>query len=392
MKNSVFFNFLFLLLLKHKSKHIAIFIISILIVFLISSVLFISNSLKKEAFSTLENQSDFVIQKINSGKILDTPISWIEDFSSINGIKNTQQRVYGQYYFMPENIYFTIVGIDLFEENTNKNLRELLKILNISDFLKNDSMIIGNGIKKIFDKYHYFDSYDFKLSNNKLTTVKIFKDLPQEANLVANDLIIMDINLAKRILNINEENSTDIVLNVPNNLERQNIKEQLILKHSNIRILQKESLKKEYENMFNYKGGIFLVLFIVVIFTFILILYQRYSMISSNDKKEIGILKAVGWSIKDIIKLKIIENFIVGFMAFIIGIIISYIFVFILNAPILKNIFIGFSNIQNDFILNPNIDFTIIVTLFLFFIIPFLSAILIPVWKISIIDANESMK
>ena len=392
MKNSVFFNFLFLLLLKHKSKHIAIFIISILIVFLISSVLFISNSLKKEAFSTLENQSDFVIQKINSGKILDTPISWIEDFSSINGIKNTQQRVYGQYYFMPENVYFTIVGLDLFEENTNKNLKELLKILNISDFLQKDSMIIGNGIKKIFDKYHYFDSYDFKLSNNKLTTVKIFKDLPQEANLVANDLIIMDINLAKIILNINEEDSTDIVLNVPNNLERQNIKEQLILKHSNIRILQKESLKKEYENMFNYKGGIFLVLFIVVIFTFILILYQRYSMISSSDKKEIGISKAVGWSIKDIIKLKIIENFIVGFMAFIIGIIISYIFVFILNAPILKNIFIGFSNIQNDFILNPNIDFTIIVTLFLFFIIPFLSAILIPVWKISVIDANESMK
>ena len=392
MKNSVFFNFLFLLLLKHKSKHIAIFIISILIVFLISSVLFISNSLKKEAFSTLENQSDFVIQKINSGKILDTPISWIEDFSSINGIKNTQQRVYGQYYFMPENVYFTIVGLDLFEENTNKNLKELLKILNISDFLKNDSMIIGNGIKKIFDKYHYFDSYDFKIFNNKLTTVKIFKDLPQEANLVANDLIIMDINLAKKILNINEENSTDIVLNVPNDLEKQNIKEQLILKHSNIRILQKENLKKEYENMFNYKGGIFLVLFIVVIFTFILILYQRYSMISSSDKKEIGILKAVGWSIRDIIKLKIIENFIVGFMAFIIGVIIAYIFVFIFNAPILKNIFIGFSNVQNDFILNANIEFSTLITLFLFFIIPFLSAVLIPVWKIAVIDANESMK
>jgi putative ABC transport system permease protein len=392
MKNSVFFNFLFLLLVKHKSKHIAIFIISILIVFLISGVLFISNSLKKEVFSTLDNQSDFIIQKTNNGKIFDTPISWVEDFSSINGVKNVQQRVYGHYYFMPENIYFTIVGVDLFEENTNKNINDLLKTLNISDFLKNDSMIIGNGIKKIFDKYHYFDSYDFKLLPKQSLNVKIFKDLPQEANLVANDLIIMDINLAKKILNINEENSTDIVLNVPNDLEKQNIKEQLILKHSNIRILQKESLKKEYENMFNYKGGIFLVLFIVVIFTFILILYQRYSMISSSDKKEIGILKAVGWSIKDIIKLKIIENFIVGFMAFIIGVIIAYIFVFILNAPILKNIFIGFSNVQNDFILNANIDFTTIVTLFLFFIIPFLSAVLIPVWKIAVIDANESMK
>lgn len=392
MKNSVFFNFLFLLLSKHKSKHIAIFIISILIVFMISSVLFISNSLKKEVFSTLNNQSDFVIQKTNNGKIFDTPTSWIDDFSSINGVKNIQQRVYGQYYFMPENVYFTIIGVDFFEENTSKNIKELLSVLNISDFLQNDSMIIGNGIKKIFDKYHYFDSYDFKLLNKQSLNLKIFKDLPQEANLVANDLIIMDINLAKKILNINEENSTDIVLNVPNDLEKQNIKEQLILKHSNIRILQKEALKKEYENMFNYKGGIFLVLFIIVIFTFILILYQRYSMISSSDKKEIGILKAVGWSIKDIIKLKIIENFIVGFMAFIIGVIVAYIFVFILNAPILKNIFIGFSNVQNDFILNANIEFSTLITLFLFFIIPFLSAVLIPVWKIAVIDANESMK
>ena len=392
MKNSVFFNFLFLLLIKHKSKHLATFIISIFIVFLISTTLFIKNSLQKEIFSTLENQSDFIIQQTNGSKIVNTPISWIDDFSSINGVINTQQRVYGQYYFLPENVYFTIVGIDLFEENTNKKLNELLKSLNISDFLANDSMIIGNGIKKIFDKYHYFDLYDFKLSNNDLKTIKIFNSLPKDLNLVANDLIIMDINLAKEILNIKENESTDIVLNVPNNLERQNVKEQLLLEHSNLRILQKDELKKEYENMFNYKGGIFLILFVVVLFTFILILYQRYSMISSTDKKEIGILKAVGWSIKDIIKLKIMENFIVGFMAYIIGVVFSYIFVFILNAPILKHIFIGFSNMQNDFIFNPNIEINSLITLFLFFMIPFLSAILIPVWKVAVLDSTKSMK
>ena len=392
MKISVFFNFLFLLLFTHKSKHLAIFFISILIVFLSSSILFISNTLKKEIFTTLKNQSDFVIQKINSGKSQYTPISWIEDFKEISGVKDVQQRVYGQYYFMPEDVYFTIVGIDLFEEGSSKNIKELLEVLNISEFLQSDSMIIGNGIKKLFDKYRYTDSYDFKLFNNDLKEIKIFKDLPQKANLVANDLIIMDINLAKEILNIKEDEATDIVLNVPNNLERANVKDQLILKHSNTRILQKENLKKEYENMFNYKGGIFLILFIVVILTFTLILYQRYSMISLGDKKEIGILKAVGWSIKDILKLKIMENFIVAFMAFIIGIILSYIFVFILNAPILKNVFIGSQNLQNDFIFNANIQIDSLITLFLFFMIPFLSAVLIPVWKVAIIDSTQSMK
>ncbi|MCT7565840.1 ABC transporter permease [Aliarcobacter butzleri] len=392
MKNSVFFNFIFLLLVKHKSKHFAIFLISIFIVFLTSSILFIKNSLQKEISQALENQSDFIIQKTVANKIKDIDSSLIDEFYEINGVSKVTQRVYGQYYFMPENVYFTIVGIDFFEETTNQDLKELLSFLNISKFLEKDSMIIGNGVKKVLDKYAYFDSYDFKLENENSKNIKIFKDLPKEANLIANDLIIMDINIAKKILDIKPDFATDIVLDVPNPLERQNVKEQILLKESNIRILQKDELKKEYENMFNYKGGIFLILFIVVIFTFILVLYQRYSMISSNDKREIGILKAVGWSIKDIIKLKIIENFIVAFMAFIIGVIFAYIFVFILQAPILKNIFIGFSNIKNDFILNQNIKISNLITLFLFFMVPFLSAVLIPVWKIAVIDATKSMK
>ena len=392
MKNSVFFNFIFLLLVKHKSKHFAIFLISIFIVFLTSSILFIKNSLQKEISQALENQSDFIIQKTIANKIKDIDTSLIDKFYEINGVSKVTQRVYGQYYFMPENVYFTIIGIDFFEETTNQNLKELLNFLNISKFLEKDSMIIGNGVKKVLDKYAYFDSYDFKLENENSKNIKIFKDLPKEANLIANDLIIMDINIAKKILDIKPDFATDIILDVPNPLERQNVKEQILLKESNIRILQKDELKKEYENMFNYKGGIFLILFIVVIFTFILVLYQRYSMISSNDKREIGILKAVGWSIKDIIKLKIIENFIVAFMAFIIGVIFAYIFVFILQAPILKNIFIGFSNIKNDFILNQNIKISNLITLFLFFMVPFLSAVLIPVWKIAVIDATKSMK
>lgn len=392
MKNSVFFNFIFLLLAKHKSKHFAIFLISIFIVFLTSSILFIKNSLQKEISQALENQSDFIIQKTVANKIKDIDTSLIDEFYEINGVSKVTQRVYGQYYFMPENVYFTIVGIDFFEETTNQNLKELLNFLNISKFLEKDSMIIGNGVKKVLDKYAYFDSYDFKLENENSKNITIFKDLPKEANLIANDLIIMDINIAKKILDIKPDFATDIVLDVPNPLERQNVKEQILLKESNIRILQKDELKKEYENMFNYKGGIFLILFIVVIFTFILVLYQRYSMISSNDKREIGILKAVGWSIKDIIKLKIIENFVVAFMAFIIGVIFAYIFVFILQAPILKNIFIGFSNIKNDFILNQNIKISNLITLFLFFMVPFLSAVLIPVWKIAVIDATKSMK
>lgn len=120
MKNSIFLNFLFLLLSKHKSKHLAIFFISIIIVFLISSVMFISNSLKKEIFTTLNSQADFVIQKLNAGKVVNLPTSWLDKFSSINGVTKVQQRVYGQYHFKFADVNFMIVGIDLFEKTQIK--------------------------------------------------------------------------------------------------------------------------------------------------------------------------------------------------------------------------------------------------------------------------------
>ena len=392
MKINIFINFLFLLLVKYKTKHISIFIISTLLVFLLSSIMFISSSLQKEIYSTLDSQSDFVVQKINASKIVPTPNSWIEDFEEINAVTNLQQRVYGQYYFQASNQYFTIVGIDLFEESANKKINTLLKELNISSFLQKDSMIVSQGIKNIFDKFHYFKNFEFKLLDNSIKKVKIFATLPKEANLRANDLIIMDISLAREILNIDEEEATDILLNVPNELERANVKTQLILKHSNIRIIQKEDIQKNYKNLFNYKGGFFLMFFIIVLFTFVLILYQRYSMISSSERKEIGILRAVGWSIKDIIILKISETYLLAFLAFILGNIFAYIFVYILNAPFLINIFLGFQNLENNVILNPSIDFSLLFMLFLFFIIPYISAVLIPVWKIAVIEPIESMK
>ena len=392
MKTSTFLNFLFLLIYKHKSKHIAISLISSLIVFLISSVLFISSSIQKDIFITLDAQSDFVVQKINSGKIVNTPNSWIDDFRDINGIENIQQRVYGQYFFEPSQKHFTIIGIDLFEESTNKKVQELLKILDIQDFLEKDSMIIGNGVNKILEEFHYFDDYSFRLQNRELKKISIFRALPIDANIIANDLIIMDISLAKEILNIDEDESTDIVLNIPNELEHQNVKIELILKHLDIRVIQKEDIKKAYQNLYNYKGGLFLILFIIVMITFVLILYQRYTMISSSDKKEIGILRAVGWSIKDVIKLKIFETSIISFISFLIGVILAYIFVFFLNAPILSNIFLGFGNLENSVSFTPNISFTTISKLFLFFIIPFISAVLIPTWKIAVIEPSESMK
>ncbi|HRM34759.1 MAG TPA: FtsX-like permease family protein [Aliarcobacter cryaerophilus] len=385
MKSSVFINLIFLLLHKQKTKYISIFILSTLTIFLLSTVIFIKSSLQNEILKTLESHNDFIIQREFGGRIFDIENQLEDRLRNIYGVKNITKRVYGRYKFLSEDVYFTIIGVDF--SNLNKELKNL-GLQNIS----NDEMIVGFEVDNLLKKYKYTNYYDFFLPNKEIKKVKIAKVLEKESNIISSDIIILDINLARDILGINRDFSTNIAFDVPNELERANIKQKLQRLDLDLNIIQKEDILKKYETIFNYKGGVFLILYLVVLFAFIMILYQRYSQVSINERKQIAIFKAIGYSVRDIIKIKMSENFVVAFVSYLFGVLLAYFFVFILNAPILKNIFIDFSNIKNDFIIYPYIEFSTFVTLFLFFMVLFLSSVLIPVWKISAINPYESLR
>ncbi|MCT7500654.1 ABC transporter permease [Aliarcobacter cryaerophilus] len=385
MKSSVFINLIFLLLHKQKTKYISIFILATLTIFLLSIVIFIKSSLQNEILKTLESHNDFIIQKEFGGRIFDIENQLEDRLKNIYGVKNITKRVYGRYKFLSEDVYFTIIGVDF--SNLNKELKNL-GLQNISK----DEMIVGFEVDNLLKKYKYTNYYDFFLPNKEIKKVKIAKVLEKESNIISSDIIILDINLARDILGINRDFSTNIAFDVPNELERANIKQKLQRLDLDLNIIQKEDILKKYETIFNYKGGVFLILYLVVLFAFIMILYQRYSQVSINERKQIAIFKAIGYSVRDIIKIKMSENFVVAFVSYLFGVLLAYFFVFILNAPILKNIFIDFSNIKNDFIIYPYIEFSTFVTLFLFFMVLFLSSVLIPVWKISAINPYESLR
>lgn len=392
MNSYPFLNFVFLQIYTNRGKYLWIFVIATLLIMIFSSFIFISNSISNDIKNSIKNQTDFTVQKIQAGKVVDIPNVWLDQLLLINGITQASYRVYGKHFYEPAEHYFTIVGIDFYDEQIVDNLKELVEDIDINLFLDKQNMIIGNGVKKFLDKYHYFDYYNFRPPNRTIEKVYIYNSFPKQTNIVSSDMIIMDINLARKILGIDQAFSTDIIFNVPNIDERETVKNKIRVKYFDTRIIQKEDLFKIYENFFNYKSGLFMILYIIVIITFVLILYQRYTYISNVEKKEIAILKSLGWSIKNIILLKITENSLVFIFAFILGINLGYFYVFNLDAPLLSGVFLGFKNLPIDVIFTPVFDFGIISMIFFVFIIPIIASILIPVWKISIIEPYEAMR
>jgi ABC-type lipoprotein release transport system permease subunit len=149
-------------------------------------------------------------------------------------------------------------------------------------------------------------------------------------------MMVMPQELAKEILGMGEEEVTDLALNVPNEDEWDNVADKIAAFYYDLRVITKEDIRKSYENLYNYKGGLFLILFLIALTTFVLILYQRFSMVYSSERRQIGLLRALGWSISDVLKLKFYETVIVIVISFVLGVVAAYGFVFILGAPLLR--------------------------------------------------------
>lgn len=391
MINNTFLHFLSLQLITNFKRYRALSIVAILIVFILSSTLFISSSIKVSMQNALKYQPDFIVQKLVAGQSSTAPISWEDKLLQIPGVSKVTPRVYGRYYFS-KNKSALIVGIDFFEEQSSKALLDLTKKVDIKALAQDKAMLIGNGVNSYLKAHFYSNNYNFLTPNGDFIKLKIEKILDNNTSLFSNDMVITSMNVARKILGIKSNEVSDFALSIPNKVEQNTIKEKIEALYYNINVVTKKDMKRFYKSLYDYKSGIFLVLFLITLFTFSLILYLRYLIATSIERKEIGILRAIGWSIKDILKLKFYENITIVVVSFILGVVGAYIFVFILNAPILKDIFLGSQNLKNSLKFVVSIDYGTIATIFIVYALTFLASTLIPIWRIAITDPKEAMK
>ena len=391
MNANAFWHFLTLQLFKERSKHLSIIGISVLILFLLSSVLFISSSLRFSLENTLKIQPDFVVSRIQGGNQVPTPVNWGDELLEIYGVSKVTPRVYGRYFFEQKGSSFLIVGVDFLEEQSHKNLQKLVNTTDLIAFFDGNQMLVGEGVKAYLEAHFYKDAYNFLTPKGVFEKVNIFKVLPSQANIIANDMMIMPIDLARQILGYADDEVTDITFSVPNTDEWNMMTDKVSALHYDLQVVNKNDVKKSYENLYNYKGGLFLILYLIVLSTFSLILYQRYSMVYSTERRHIGLLRALGWSINHVLKLKFMETLVVLLISYVLGVFIAYVYVFIAGAPLIREVFLGGQNLHNTLNFIPVVDFSVLTSIFLLYALPFIAAVLIPVWRVSVTDPKEAM-
>jgi ABC-type lipoprotein release transport system permease subunit len=194
----------------------------------------------------------------------------------------------------------------------------------------------------------------------------VAKLLTRESELLTADLVLMSEADFRSFFGYPAGQYTDIALTVTNPQEVHNIAGKIATRLPDSRVILREEILRTYESIFNWREGVVLMLLSGAVIAFAIFAMEKASGLSADEKREIGILKAIGWETGDVIKMKFWEGCLISLTAFFLGYTAAYLHVFRFAAALFAPVLKGWSTLYPDFELVPTLDGFELATLFFF--------------------------
>jgi ABC-type lipoprotein release transport system permease subunit len=371
---------------RRKLKNIVIILAYTLNVFIFSSAIFLSESLKEEAVELLGYSPELIVQRMRGGRHELVPLQYGEEIKQIRGVTAVTPRYWGYHYDPPVNSNYTFLGADQLPP-------EVLKMVEGSFFGEEGKnlCVIGQGVADTrFVEVE--DLIPVLGADGKLHALRVAGIFTAKSNILTNDLVILKTDDLKKIFLIPDDMATDLVVKIKNVREVSTIARKIQEIIPDSRPIEKSQIIKTYEAIFSWRGALMVAIFFGAITAFTILAWDKASGLSEQERKEIGILKAIGWEISDIIELKFWEGLIISSMAFLPGIIAAHAHIYLLGGMFFLPLMNGWSIIFPEINLVPQIELYHLIVIIFLTVIPYITATLIPSWKVAITDPDMIMR
>ncbi|MCU7798039.1 MAG: FtsX-like permease family protein [Candidatus Thiodiazotropha sp. (ex Myrtea spinifera)] len=359
-------------LLRRKGKSLGLLAVYSMIVFMLASVTLFSHALRNEAGLMLQASPEIILQRMEAGRHAMIPTDYLQRIGRLRGVKQKEGRLWGYYYDPAVKANYTIMTGGQSETPLT-------------------SIIIGTGIARARG-LDVGDYLTLRSQNGEAFSFQISALLDDKSELVSADLLLMSPKAFRRVFNIPEGLYTDLVLSVRNPREVIKVAEKLTQLLPDTRPILRDEVLRTYDSVFSWRQGILFVLLTGSILAFVIFAWDKASGLSAEERREIGILKAVGWETADVMRMKFWEGMIISLTAFLIGYLAAYAHVFFASASLFEPVLKGWAVLYPQFRLTPFVDGLQLATLFFFSVLPYIVATIIPIWRTSIADPDAVMR
>jgi ABC-type lipoprotein release transport system permease subunit len=357
---------------RRKGKNLALWVVYTLVVFSLGSVMFFTQALKNEAALVLRETPEIVVQKLMAGRHELIPLTLIPEISAIRGVSAVKGRLWGYYYDpVVQSNYTLMVPEDV--------------------ALKENEIVVGAGISRV-RQVRRGNAMRLRTYDGKPVSFLVRGVLSSESELISSDLILISTAGFTGLFGIPAEFATDLTVTVSNKKEIPTIAAKIVEKFSDTRAITRDEILKTYNAVFDWRGGIIIAILAGAVLAFLIFAWDKAAGLSAEEKREIGILKAIGWETADVLQMKFWEGLVVSLSAFLAGVMLAYLHVFFAAATLFAPVLKGWSTLYPDFTLTPFISAYQMAILFFFTVIPYTVATIIPSWRAATIDPDAVMR
>jgi len=353
-------------------KNLALTLVYAFIVFTLASVIFFTEAVKREARAVLQGAPEIVAQRLMAGRHDLIPAGYIDTLKKITGVSQVKGRLWGYYYEPSTGANYTIVasGDPLLEPAT---------------------IAVGRGVSRTLHAAEG-DLIPLKGTDGAYVSFEVVRVFSHASELVSADLIEMPAGDLRALFGIPEGFYTDLTLRVRNEKELGVVADKVRRLLPDIRPILRDEILRTYDAIFDWRSGLLLVIFAGAVAAFIIFAWDKATSLSMEERREMGVLKAVGWETSEVIAMKSWEGVIISLTAFFGGTLFAYVHVFLSSALLFEPVLKGWAVLYPRFQLVPHIDPYQVLALFFLTVVPYTVATVIPSWNAATVDPDSIMR
>jgi ABC-type lipoprotein release transport system permease subunit len=359
-------------LLRRKGKNVSLLLVYALVIFALGSVLFFTRALREQAALALRGAPELVVQRLAAGRHDLAPARYVDALAGIRGVASARGRLWGYYYDPISRANYTVLVPERFWGRPGE-------------------VVLGPGVARVRG-LHAGESFVVKAADGSVVQLAVREIAPAPSEIVASDLVLLGEGDFRRLFGIEEGRFTDVAVRVRNEREVATVAQKAVRLLPDARAVTRGEMVRTYRSIFDWRSGLVVAILASAVLAFVIVAWDKASGLSAEERREIGILKAIGWETSDVLRVKFWEGAVISVTAFGLGLLAAYAHVFVGGAALLRPALEGWSGLYPDLDLVPFVSGLQVATLFALTVIPYTVATIVPSWRAATVDPDAVMR
>jgi putative ABC transport system permease protein len=230
-------------------------------------------------------------------------------------------------------------------------------------------IILGDQLAENYDKSV---GSTIELDGKRLRVVGILKE-----SQLFGGYMVAPIDVARELADLDSDTVNDFTVQTYTLQDQDRVAKIIEFKYDELQAMSAQSANDEVSGLMNTFDLVFLVISLIALLTAGVVIVNTMLMSIMDRQKEIGVLKAVGWTSEDVLRLVLTESLLLGIFGGIIGCIIGSLVVIAINDAVDFTLSLTASNI---------------VGAFAFAVFAGVAGGMYPAWRISQVDPIEAIR